>query len=59
MAIKIIKGLLVKCDECGAILSYNSSDITKDYNFNHTKIVKYLECPRCSNFIVIENNKLN
>ena len=59
MSIKIIQNQLVKCDECGTCLSYDRTDIIKDYNFNHTKIVKYLKCPKCNNFIVIENNKLN
>lgn len=52
--VRKLEGKLIQCDECGAHLEYENSDVYEAPNFNHSHRVRYVDCPECGNSIPIE-----
>lgn len=48
----------VECNNCGALLSYQTDDVRENY-YGRTFLgyEKYIICPQCSNRIILEASK--
>lgn len=54
--IKVIKEPnIARCEDCNILLSYENKDVEVAWNYNRTRQVRYIRCPKCEEFIVVKD----
>lgn len=51
--IKVIENS-IRCDNCGALLSYEKDDVDIHLSWDHKLKYGYFRCPKCEEYVVID-----